>query len=449
MPEDDRQVPGGDPDSPTLRLAKKKPRGFIAGVKLPARRDHDRFALRTQTRLPGRTLILIGKYPPIEGGVSAHDYWLAQAFAELGRKVIVLTNADEVEDTDRMRLTPKDRRRLSGYRVSGAITVVSTQPDRRISFVPDANPYLAKIISLGIELVRKHRPRFLFCSYLEPYGVAGLAISRITGVPYVVQHAGSDIGRLIHVPQLRTVYSEVLRYAAAVITVPSLLPKMLSLGVKSSRLVLPVHCRLPEDVFFPSRFSRRPGAELRLVCYGKVGRAKGTAQLLEAVDQCRAGGMPVKLVTHLGGSGMDAYRKRILDTPLRSAASWRGFVAHWRIAEALRSAHVGVYLENGFAIPIHTPIGPLECWACGRSAILSEELYHKDYINEIAVPGANCYIAGGLPPGVRQLKRAISQAFESETSSPGSCLAPGEELFDADVHRSTKRMLHEIGRRLS
>ena len=79
-------------------------------------------------RVPaGKTILLIGKYPPIEGGVSAHDYWLAQAFAELGYNVIVLTNADEVEDTDRMRLAPGDRVKLGGYRVSGSVAVISTK----------------------------------------------------------------------------------------------------------------------------------------------------------------------------------------------------------------------------------------------------------------------------------------------------------------------------------
>jgi hypothetical protein len=366
----------------------------------------------------------------------------------LGYNVIVLTNADEVEDTDRMRLAPGDRVKLGGYRVSGSVAVISTKPDERISFVPEANPYLAKIISLGLELVRKHRPRFLFCSYMEPYGVAGLMISKITGVPYVVQHAGSDIGRLIDSSQLRAVYAEVLRSAAAVITAPSLVPKMLSFRVSPARIVLPVYCRLPKDVYYPSGFRRSPGSELRLVCYGKVGAAKGTDCLLQAVEQCRADGMPVKLVTHWGGIGMEEYKRKFQGGLLRRAVLWRGFVPHWRIADSIRSAHVGVYLENGFEIPFHTPIGPLECWACGRSAILSEEVFGKAYINEIAIPGANCYIATGSPPGVRQLKRAIGRAFEAETSRPRTHLAPSEKLFAKDVKASTERMLAEIFRRL-
>jgi glycosyltransferase involved in cell wall biosynthesis len=396
----------------------------------------------------GKAILLIGKYPPIEGGVSAHDYWLAQVFAELGRRVIVLTNADEVEAAYRMRLTPLDRKKLGGYRVPGGVTVVSTQTDEQIFFVPEVNPHLTKLVSLGLALVRKHRPQFLFCSYLEPYGMAGLSISRLTGVPYVIQHAGSDIGRLIYSPQLHDAYCAVLQNAAAVLTVPSLGPRLRLFGVRPERMVLPVHCRLPEDVFYPARLGRRPGEELRLVCYGKVGETKGTAQLLQAIDECRRDGLRVKLITHWGGVGMEAYRSYLSGARLRRAVSWRGFVPHWRIADALRSAHVGIFLENGFDISFHTPIGPLECWACGRPAILSEELMGKHYIADNAVPGVNCFIAGGTPPGIPQLKRAIGQAFEAVTYRGGGLMAPAKELYPIDIYKSTTRMLAEIGARL-
>ena len=42
-------------------------------------------------------LCIIGKYPPIQGGVSRQMYWLARCFAELGHQIHFVTNADEVE----------------------------------------------------------------------------------------------------------------------------------------------------------------------------------------------------------------------------------------------------------------------------------------------------------------------------------------------------------------
>ncbi|MBA7662612.1 hypothetical protein ES703_70641 [subsurface metagenome] len=43
-------------------------------------------------------ICMIGKYPPIEGGVSTRTYWLARALGEQGVEVHIVTNAQEVEE---------------------------------------------------------------------------------------------------------------------------------------------------------------------------------------------------------------------------------------------------------------------------------------------------------------------------------------------------------------
>jgi glycosyltransferase involved in cell wall biosynthesis len=405
--------------------------------------------IRGDLSLKRDTIVVIGKYPPIEGGVSAHNYWFAQALAELGHNVIVLTNADEVEPKYRLHLTLADHAKLRGFRVSGRISVISTQPDTQISYVPGANPYLTKLSSLGIAIVRKHRPRFLFTSYLEPYGVAALLISKLTGVPYVFQHAGSDIGRLINSPQLRTVYCDVLCNAAAVITAPYLHRHILAFGVNPSRLVKAVYCRLPRDLFFPTRLVRRKGDELRLISYGKVGTQKGTIELLDAVKQCRTKRMKVKLVTHWGGDGVDQIRSEVSRRRMAHIVLLRGFIPHWRVAGALRQAHVGVYLENRFEIPLHTPIGLLECWASGRPAIISEDILAKGYIATSAKLGVNCFLARGSPPSPKNIGSAIEQAYECVVSRPQPIFVPSEALFPQHIHDNVRRMLSEIRMLLS
>ena len=42
-------------------------------------------------------ICLVGKYPPIQGGVSAQTYWFAQELANQGHQVHIVSNADEVE----------------------------------------------------------------------------------------------------------------------------------------------------------------------------------------------------------------------------------------------------------------------------------------------------------------------------------------------------------------
>jgi hypothetical protein len=64
-------------------------------------------------------LCVIGKYPPIEGGVSAHTYWLAHGLASLGHEVHVITNGNEVEQRFRMWMRPEDWRRCEGDYAGG------------------------------------------------------------------------------------------------------------------------------------------------------------------------------------------------------------------------------------------------------------------------------------------------------------------------------------------
>jgi len=48
----------------------------------------------------------MGKYPPIQGGISRRMYWLARCFAELGNQVHFVTNSYEVELDYKMDISP-------------------------------------------------------------------------------------------------------------------------------------------------------------------------------------------------------------------------------------------------------------------------------------------------------------------------------------------------------
>src|SRR5918993_1228933 len=54
------------------------------------------------------------KYPPIQGGVSTHGYWLARSLAMRGHQGFVVTNADEVEPDHRVWIPEADRPLLDG-----------------------------------------------------------------------------------------------------------------------------------------------------------------------------------------------------------------------------------------------------------------------------------------------------------------------------------------------
>ena len=53
-------------------------------------------------------ICIISKYPPIEGGVSSHTYWMARELGKRGHKVYVVTNSWEVEGEYRETINRED-----------------------------------------------------------------------------------------------------------------------------------------------------------------------------------------------------------------------------------------------------------------------------------------------------------------------------------------------------
>src|SRR6202035_1423433 len=157
-------------------------------------------------------ICVIGKFPPIQGGVSMRTYWAAHRLAARGHDVHVVTNADEVSGPFRMHMRPQDWQRCEAVYDSGAVTVHRSDPvDRSQAYIPMASPFVSKLAGIAARVHAERPFDVIYSHYMEPYGVAGLLAAQITGVPHVVRTAGSDAGRLWRHPQLETLYDHVLK----------------------------------------------------------------------------------------------------------------------------------------------------------------------------------------------------------------------------------------------
>jgi hypothetical protein len=102
-------------------------------------------------------LCIIGKYPPIQGGVSRENFWQTYALAQAGFDV-------------------------------------HYTPGTRHEYIPWANPFVTKLASIATDVIKAYGCELIYSFYLEPYAVAAHLASRWTGVPYGIRHAGSDMG---------------------------------------------------------------------------------------------------------------------------------------------------------------------------------------------------------------------------------------------------------------
>ena len=347
----------------------------------------------------------IVKYPPIQGGVSMLSYWLARQLAERGHQIDVVTNAMEVEDDYRMYLDEDDREWYEPRSTAsgGFVRVHHTQPlSPSLTHIPTANPYVTKLSSLATQVVRRHDCDVVFAYYLQPYGLAAHLVSHWTGVPYMVRHAGSDLGRLMRQPGLTTAYREVVKGADAVWTSPSMTNTFLALGVPEEDIWFGPALELPA-IFNPTAPPLDLNALLRKLTsvraehvrsllintkpidpatptigiYGKVGEVKGSFDLLNALALLKRKGLAFNLVALTQGTSLPGFKQMIHEFDLQDRSWILPFLPHWRVPGFLRACTAVCFLEREFPITFHTPTIAREVLASGTCLILSSEIAAK------------------------------------------------------------------------
>ena len=121
----------------------------------------------------------------------------------------------------------------------------------RYPHIPQTNPVVTKLTSLALEAIDRHGAELVVGFYLEPYAVAAYLAATLSGRPLVIRHAGSDVGRLLSVPQLGRTYTAILKSASLVCARPAARARFLELGVPESRIAADPGWTLPRDRFHP------------------------------------------------------------------------------------------------------------------------------------------------------------------------------------------------------
>jgi glycosyltransferase involved in cell wall biosynthesis len=347
-------------------------------------------------------ICLIGKFPPIQGGVSMRTYWSAHALAARGHEVHVITNAKETDAPFRMHMRAQDWQRCEADYGIGSVAVHWTDPfDRSQSYIPGASPFVSKLASLAARIHSEHPFDVVYSFYLEPYGVAGHLAAQMAGVPHVVRMAGSDAGRLWRHPQLEALYDHVLRSADAVIAVGIAAKRAETRGVDPAHIAFDGGIVIPDDLFSPNggtldlaalRAEIAADRNLRHVMwgnfaggrpyfgiYGKLGECKGSFALLAALERLKRGGLDVGLVAPAHGQPEEqkAFRARASSLKLRDDILQIPFLPHWRVPEFLRGCLAVCCLEQDFPIGFHMPITPREVLLCGACLVGSTEVIRK------------------------------------------------------------------------
>jgi glycosyltransferase involved in cell wall biosynthesis len=421
---------------------------------------------------------VVGKYPPIEGGISAQSYWMCRWLAERGHDVDVVTNASEVEDEFRIALGEADAEWVEPRFPGGAVTVWRTEtPTSSYRHIPRGNPVVTKLASLAVNAIEARQADVVVGFYLEPYAVAAHLAASWTRRPLVIRHAGSDVGRLLEVSQLQRAYVEVLKAATVVCARPAARARMVSLGVSEDRIVPDPGSLAPRELFTPdaprldvAAFLSSLG-ETRAIdldrpivgVYGKLGAAKGTYDLVAALAQLRREGLRFALLAAAHGSRDEEarFQAALRDGALEDSAYTLPFLPHWRVPSFVRACTLVCALERRFPISARSPGVPAEVLACGTPLVLSAEIARKQVFAARLIHGGNVLLVRDptdhdeltatlrralvdsealreiglrgtrvlpppLPPGdqIRPLEEILAQAIEHRVRAPSATAAP-------------------------
>ncbi|MCF7907318.1 MAG: glycosyltransferase family 4 protein [Candidatus Omnitrophica bacterium] len=335
-------------------------------------------------------ICILGKYPPIQGGVSTCNYWLSKALGQRGHKVFVVTNAEEAGFEYREQIYPSDARQLEPKNVR----VFSTQPLSR-RFIPQYQPFIAKLASMAIEIVKKNKIDVLYSNYLLPYGVAGLLVKQATGVPWFLDHAGSDITNLFDEPELRPIFLELFKNADLVVNSPQVKSRLVDSGVIPEDKLSPSigkmsYTRALDDSFHPQakpfdlsdyfdRFNRRLPVFTFL---GKISPLKKTFAFVEAAAKLPKGKFYLLFVTEKGRMRIHL-RNLIREKGLLPYTCLLDFKPPWLVPSIITASTAVVAPESE-----ETPYLPegthgskigLEAMLCGRCAVIGKGMSKKAF----------------------------------------------------------------------
>ena len=366
-------------------------------------------------------ICMIGKYPPIQGGVSMRNYWAAQLLAARGHQVHLVTNAKGIEIPYRMHMRTEDWAACESEHEHGFVRVHWADPlDRSQMRIPRGYAHVTKLSSLALEAARASDVDLLYSFYTEPYSVAGHIVAQLTGLPHVMRTAGSDIGRLWQHPQFAPLYNALYRSADAIVCSAAVAEKMQTAGVAREKLFLDREMVPLAHVFatdgsvldVPALIaSVREGDDEGLKdlvfgtydpervyfgVYGKLGRSKGTFSLLSALKRLADQGCNVGLLAmaHMPSrpGRRHEFHDQLRENRLDSLILQIPYLPHWRVPEFIRRCVAVCCLEQDFPIVFHRPIIAREVLTSGTPLVGSAEVVAKIGPPEGLVDGRNCVV---------------------------------------------------------
>nr|WP_272931908.1 glycosyltransferase [Pseudomonas syringae] len=365
-----------------------------------------------------KRILIIGKAPPIQGGVSVSSYEVALELAGMGYQVDFLSNRQEV---------------LDGYKQIGfeekecqRLNFIDIEPLLDCFHIPSSSLFFERLAGKALILMQTNNYDLIVGWYLFPYGSVASYISKISRVNFVLLHAGSDINRLARHTCLKAMAAQDLKSASAIITPDdsSVIDRLLELGatrenikvfnrgmkiikhndecVKSfPRFINELRETVVSSIvwFRWDSINEYWGKKIiypkKVFCtYGKVSESKKIKEIIQAVDNIQLD-IEFYLVIILAGEVEELSAIYSVLRYCKAAAMRIIFLPPVSIGilhDLLAVCDAGICIEENFQITNHLSRRPRELMCFSAVPIVSKDFLNLPYYRDILIPNENCMV---------------------------------------------------------
>jgi hypothetical protein len=283
-------------------------------------------------------ILFVCKFFPIQGGEATKAYWLTKALASFGHKIIIITDTSHYNNEQLCILSPNDKMFLSG------ITLI----DNKNTGMTLENTIKETCLHYNIQIIVGW--------YLFPYALTAIHTGLSLNIPVVIQHAGSDIKKLLNMPQEEKKHIvQIINRANFMLSYPNTENLLKEIGIKKIQINTPV---IPIQYFKKTKYNNG-----RFLILGAKNKSKNYNNIKE-------NSIFHKISIDWFGIG-ETFKNEYFN-------SYQS-IAPWNIPDLISQYKGIIYSENNFNVSIHESRIPLEVMA-GNKVVFMDNETAKHYL---------------------------------------------------------------------
>jgi len=345
-------------------------------------------------------IICISKYPPLEGGIAAKTYWLCRALAERGHTVHVVTDGEN-SDADYCSPAFQDQVPVNNLHIH--------RPQEKIPWHIPNDPHRSlALLNAALEVIDGYGADIIDTGYLIPYGLVGCLAGRMTGVPFLLRHGGSDLNKFLDKGIWSNLITKAFSGAGAVITDNDHRGAFGGL----SKQVISIPPYVPDPAFF------KPAARIKskptLALIGKANyywRHKGWHRAIEIMKSL---GDHFHYLVVSQGVGLPDF-KQYAEDRIGSIIEWKEFVHPLEMPRLLQSVSGIFALQQDLPFPVFSNL-VMEALYCNTTVITdNSDMIHslRNMDLEVDAESRNILVVPGDEPNTAM--KTVIDYFERST----------------------------------